>query len=181
MKKVVIISFLIALIAGLALFFAGNAGRSYSANPADADAYLRVHIRANSNGARDQEVKYKVRDEVVAYLTPIVAECNTKEEAIEKIEQNLDGASLIADRTLKQYGYSYGARASIRREEFPTRIYEGVTLAAGVYDALILELGAGEGDNWWCVVYPPLCFGSGNCKVEYKSKIAEIVRRFFAS
>ena len=179
MKKVIIISFLVALIAGLAIFFAGNAGERYSTDPADANAYLRVHIRANSNSAEDQEVKYKVRDEVVSYLTPIVAECETKEEAIEKINANLDGAARVADETLKKYGYTYGARASIRQEEFPTRVYQDTTLAAGVYDALILELGTGTGDNWWCVVYPPLCFGGGNCKVEYKSKIAEIVKKFF--
>lgn len=179
MKKVIIISFLVALIAGLAIFFAGNAGESYSTDPNDANAYLRVHIRANSNSAEDQEVKYKVRDEVVAYLTPIVAECETKEEAMKKIGENLDGAAKVADETLKKYGYNYGARASIRQEEFPTRVYQDTTLAAGVYDALILELGTGTGDNWWCVVYPPLCFGGGNCKVEYKSKIAEIVRKFF--
>ena len=179
MKKYIIIGILIALIAGLAIFFAGNAGEKYTTDPADADAYLRVHIRANSNSAEDQEVKYKVRDEVVKFLTPIVAECATKEEAMEKIGANLDGAVKVADETLKKYGYTYGARASIRQEEFPTRVYENATLAAGVYDALILELGTGEGDNWWCVVYPPLCFGGGNCKVEYKSKIAEIIKKFF--
>jgi stage II sporulation protein R len=180
MKKFIIIGFLVALIAGLAIFFAGNTGERYSTDPNDANAYLRVHIRANSNRAEDQEVKYKVRDEVVSYLTPIVAECTTKEEAIEKIGANLDGATRVAEATLKKYGYTYGARASIREEEFPTRIYKDTTLAAGVYDALILELGTGEGDNWWCVVYPPLCFGGGNCKIEYKSKISEIIKKFFS-
>ena len=153
MKKFIIIGFLVALIAGLAIFFAGNTGERYSTDPNDANAYLRVHIRANSNRAEDQ--------------------------AIEKIGANLDGATRVAEATLKKYGYTYGARASIREEEFPTRIYKDTTLAAGVYDALILELGTGEGDNWWCVVYPPLCFGGGNCKIEYKSKISEIIKKFF--
>ena len=178
MKKLIVIGFLVALIAGLAVFFAGNS-ESYSTDPADANAYLRIHIRANSNSAQDQEVKYKVRDEVVMFLTPIVAECTTKEDAMKKIAANLEGAKKVADETLKRYGYTYGARASIRQEEFPTRVYENATLTAGVYDALIVELGTGAGDNWWCVVYPPLCFGGGNCKVEYKSKIAEIVKKFF--
>ena len=179
MKKMILLICLVALIAGLAIFFAGNTEAGYSTDPADANAYLRIHIRANSNSAKDQEVKYKVRDEVVAYLTPIVAECATKEEAMAQISKNLDGAARVADATLKRYGYNYGARASIRQEEFPTRVYQDATLAAGVYDALILELGTGEGDNWWCVVYPPLCFGGGNCKIEYKSKIAEIIKKFF--
>ena len=179
MKKYIIIGILIALIAGLAIFFAGNAGESYSTDPADANAYLRVHIRANSNSTQDQEVKYKVRDAVVSFLTPIVADCTSKEEAMKKIGANLDGAAKVADETLKKHGYTYGARASIRQEEFPTRVYEEVTLEAGVYDALIMELGTGEGDNWWCVVYPPLCFTSGNGNIIYKSKIAEIIRSFF--
>ena len=178
MKKFLAIIFLVGLIAGLAIFFAGQS-KSDSADPADANAYLRVHIRANSNSAEDQEVKYKVRDEVVSYLTPIVAECNTKAEAMEKIGANLEGAAKVADETLKKYGYTYGARASLRQEEFPTRVYQEATLEAGVYDALILELGTGTGDNWWCVVYPPLCFGGSTCKVEYRSKIAEIIKKFF--
>ncbi len=178
MKKWIVITFLIALIAGFAAFFAEGL-KEQLPDPASANSYLRVHIRANSNSAEDQEIKYKVRDRVVAYLTPIVAECETKEEAIGKIGSSLDGAARVADETLKENGYYYGARASIRQEEFPTRVYGQATLAAGVYDALIMELGTGEGDNWWCVVYPPLCFGGGNCKVEYKSKIAEIVKKFF--
>ena len=84
-----------------------------------------------------------------------------------------------ADKILREHGFTYGARASLRQEEFPTRVYEDITLSAGVYDALILELGTGEGDNWWCVVYPPLCFAGGNGNVVYKSKIAEIIRNFF--
>ena len=70
----------------------------------------------------------------------------------------------------------------MREEEFPTRVYEGVTLEAGVYDALIVELGTGKGDNWWCVIYPPLCFSgeaTGN-NVQYRSRIWEIIRNFFS-
>ncbi len=177
MKRMIVIGVLVALIVALVAVFAGN--KEDQPDPADAQSYLRVHIRANSNSAEDQEVKYKVRDKVVEFLTPIVAECSTKSEAMEKIGENLDGAAAVADQTLRANGYTYGARASLREEEFPTRVYQNATLAAGVYDALILELGTGKGDNWWCVVYPPLCFGGGNCKIEYKSKIAEIVNKFF--
>ncbi len=175
MKKIGIIILLIAAIAGLSVAFMGNGRAEESANA----SYLRVHIRANSNAAEDQNVKYKVRDSVVEYLTPTVADCATKAEAIEKISRKLKEVEPVAERTLRANGYVYGARASIREEEFPTRIYDGVTLEAGVYDALILELGTGAGDNWWCVVYPPLCFTSGNGNVVYKSKIAEIIQKFF--
>ena len=68
--------------------------------------------------------------------------------------------------------------AKINNEYFPSRTYEDLTLNEGWYDALIISLGTGEGDNWWCVVYPPLCFTSGSCDIKYKSKILEIIRNF---
>ena len=175
MKKFGVIMLLIAAIAGLSIAFMGSGKTEESANT----SYLRVHIRANSNSSEDQAVKYKVRDKVVEFLTPTVADCETKAEAIEKITGRLSEIERVADGVLRANGYTYGARASIREEEFPTRVYEEVTLEAGVYDALILELGTGTGDNWWCVVYPPLCFTSGNGNIVYKSKIAEIIQNFF--
>lgn len=170
MKKFAVCALIFAAIAGIALAFGGKG---------EENGYLRVHIRANSNDGADQSVKYKVRDEVVEYLTPVVAECETKGEAMERVEAELPAVERVAERVLSENGFSYGARASLRREEFPTRVYDGVTLAAGVYDALILELGSGTGDNWWCVVYPPLCFTAGGGNVVYKSKIMEIIRSFF--
>ncbi len=174
MKKAAVWIVLAAAIVLIACMFGGTGGT------AQTEAYLRVHIRANSNGADDQAVKYEVRDEVVAYLTPVVAECETKDEAVAAIEARLGSIEKVAERVLLENGYAYGARASVRREEFPTRVYDGATLPAGVYDALILELGTGEGDNWWCVVYPPLCFTGGSANIIYRSKIAEIIRNFFA-
>ncbi len=173
MKKGIVIILLLAAVAGIVLTCGG-------APQADCAAYLRIHIRANSDGEADQEVKYRVRDGVVEYLTPLVASCETKEEAVGTIGRRLSAIEAVAERILRENGFSYGARASVREEQFPTRVYEGETLPAGVYDALILELGAGSGDNWWCVVYPPLCFTGGNANVVYKSKIAEIIRAFFA-
>lgn len=174
MKKIGIIILLIAAIAGLSIAFMGN-GTEDGENA----SYLRVHIRANSNSADDQAVKYQVRDKVVEFLTPTVADCETKEQAIEKITARLAEVEKVADGVLRANGYTYGAKASIRKENFPTRVYGEVTLEAGVYDALILELGTGTGDNWWCVVYPPLCFTGGNGNVVYKSKIAEVIQKFF--
>ena len=173
MKKVCAVLLIMGAIIGLAFAFIGGGGSSENAE------YLRVHIRANSNGEEDQRVKYFVRDEIVEFLTPTVADCTTKAAAIARIRGKLPEAVKVAEKVLEKNGFDYGARASIREEEFPTRVYDGVTLEAGVYDALILELGSGKGDNWWCVVYPPLCFTSGNGNIIYKSKIAEIIRSFF--
>ena len=172
MKKIALIALLFAAVVGICLV---GVQKKDSAN---AD-YLRVHIRANSNSETDQAVKYRVRDAVVEFLTPTVAECTTKAEAMRAVKAKLPAIADVADGVLRENGFFYGARANVRQEEFPTRVYDGVTLEAGVYDALIVELGTGEGDNWWCVVYPPLCFTSGNGNIVYKSKILEIIDHFF--
>ena len=141
--------------------------------------YLRIHVRANSNSESDQKVKYEVKDEVVKFITPYVAECVTKEAAIEVMKGILPQIEEVCKSALKERGYDYGARASVRSEEFPTRVYGDLTLEAGVYDALIVELGTGKGDNWWCVIYPPLCFTSATTNVSYRSAIYDIIRKFF--
>ena len=174
MKKLLPIALAVASIV-LIVFLCGRGPQS-----TEADAYLRVHIRADSNEGAAQAVKYEVRDAVVEFLTPVVADCESKKEAMQKIGGLLPQIEEVAERVLLERGFSYGARASLKREEFPTRIYAETTLEGGTYDALILELGSGTGDNWWCVVYPPLCFTSGNGNITYKSKIAEIVKNFFA-
>ena len=117
---------------------------------------------------------------MVEYLTPLVAECQTKAEAMQGIKASLVEIERVAGDVLESYGFDYGARANLKTESFPTRVYGELILPAGEYSALILYLGSGEGDNWWCVVYPPLCFvGDGNANVIYKSKIKEIVDRFY--
>ncbi len=138
---------------------------------------LRMHIRAHSNDESAQAVKYLVRDEVVDYLTPLVAQYQTKTDAVAGVEAHLADIEQTATAVLCRNGFSYTATASIRQESFPTRVYQHYTLPAGEYTALIIELGEGKGDNWWCVVYPPLCFAAPSGEnVVYKSKIAEIIQ-----
>lgn len=145
--------------------------------------YLRIHIRANSNSAHDQSVKYAVKDAIVQALMQPLSACTTKAEAQLAIANNLHLIEQTANRTMLGYGFSYQTKAFLATEFFPTRSYEGLTLESGVYDALILELGEAKGDNWWCVVYPPLCFvpefTSGN-NIVYKSKLLQIIQNFFA-
>lgn len=151
--------------------------------PAEAEAdteFLRIHIRANSNEEIDQEVKLDVKNAVVEFLIPVLADADSKEEAEKILAENVGGIAAVADKTLIAAGFSYGARAEVRTEEFPTRAYGELTLPSGVYDALVVELGTGTGDNWWCVAFPPLCFTpNGNSKnIIYKSKILEIIERW---
>ncbi len=141
--------------------------------------YLRIHIRANSNDTAEQQVKYKVKDEIVEFLTPYLADCDTKQKAESLLRDKLDEIEKVADSVLERNGYTYTATARVTGENFPTRVYGDLTLDGGYYDALIVELGSGQGDNWWCVVYPPLCFvGNGEGYV-YRSKLYRIINEFF--
>lgn len=189
MKKLCII-FLTLFILGITVFGicgggfslaqSQNGGGRYATNATSAlveREFLRIHIRADSNESRAQAVKYRVRDKVVEYLAPVLAECENKEKAIEQIQARLPQIAAVASDVLKEQGFSYGATAAIEQENFPTRVYDEYTLPAGEYTALILRLGRGTGDNWWCVAYPPLCFVNANVDVQYKSKLAEIIRR----
>ncbi len=151
----------------------------YAPNNKVNEEYLRIHIRANSNDEIDQKIKYKVKEEIVTYLTPIVAECNSKKRAEIELTSRLEDIEKIVDQVLSSSGYDYKSRAQIKSENFPTRVYDAFTLESGYYDALIINLGKGEGDNWWCVVYPPLCFVDSGSGYVYKSKILEIIKNFF--
>ncbi len=169
---IIFLSFVIIIVTAI-----GFSGRATDGTPPPAD-YLRIHIRADSNEQADQAVKYRIRDKVVEYLTPLVANCSSKKAATAAVEEKLTQIAEIARKTLREQGFSYGARAEVETESFPTRAYGEYLLPAGEYTALVLYLGSGSGDNWWCVVYPPLCFTGGE-NVVYKSKIKEIIARFY--
>lgn len=136
--------------------------------------YLRIHIRANSNSESDQSVKYLVRDEVVNFLSPLVENCTSKQQAIYVVKQNESAVNALIEGLLRKNGFNYGCKITVREENFPTRVYQDLTLEAGYYDAVIIELGEAKGENWWCVVYPPLCFTFKE-DVHYRSKIWDLL------
>ena len=140
--------------------------------------YLRIHIRADSNQEEAQAVKYDVKNAVVEYLTPIIAQLDTKDKAIKRLSFEIKNIESVANAVLEQKGFSYTCKAKLKQEQFPTRSYGSFVLESGVYDAIILELGSAKGDNWWCVVYPPLCFTGESVGYQYKSKIYEIIQNF---
>lgn len=140
--------------------------------------YLRIHIRANSNSVYDQNIKYKVKDEVVETLIPYLSEVKTFEDAKKMVSKNFSLIETVANKVLKENGFSYGSKAEIKNEYFPTRIYGDLTLPEGNYDALILNLGEGKGNNWWCIVFPAFCFTQTqkSDNIEYISLIWEIIK-----
>ena len=139
--------------------------------------YLRIHIRANSNLAEDQRVKYMVKDAIVEALIPILSQVDTIDEAKTTMKQNFNYIENIANNVLKAEKFEYKSSAYLSNEFFPARTYENLTLESGYYDALILNLGEGSGDNWWCVVYPAFCFleTKNSSNYGYISKIWEII------
>ena len=145
--------------------------------------YLRVHIRANSNSSIDQDIKYIIKDEVVNFVSPYLIDCDTKQKSIDTINSLLANIENLCDNILLQNGFTYKSRARIDEEKFPTRSYENVTLESGAYDALIIELGSGKGDNWWCIVYPPLCFvnksETNEQNIQYQSYLIKIIEKYF--
>ena len=144
--------------------------------------YLRIHIRANSNSEQDQSVKYKVKDNVVEALIPLLSQIESFEEAKCVISENFPMIELVANLTLQDNGFSYTSSAKLSNEYFPTRTYENVTLEEGYYDALILNLGSGQGDNWWCIVFPAFCFTQTkkSDNIVYISQIWEIIKSVFS-
>lgn len=152
-----------------------------SASTTDSNV-VRIHIRANSNSECDQEVKLLVRDKVINFITPKIANCSNSEEVKEVLSNNLTQLESLSNQVLSANGYDYTSNAEIRNEYFPSRDYDGEVFPADYYDSLIIELGSGKGNNWWCVAYPPLCFVGedmeGN-KIQYKSKLLELIDKYF--
>ncbi len=140
---------------------------------------LRLHIRADSNGDVDQAVKLKVRDDIVAFLAEQNKDVTTFDEAYARISALLHALKQIADMRLKEEGMSYTSSVRLTKEYFPTRAYKDVVVDSGFYDALIIDLGSGKGDNWWCVIYPPLCYLEATGSFEYRSKLKELIDKFF--
>lgn len=122
------------------------------------EAVFRLHVIANSDSDEDQELKLKVRDKLLAYMNSICADCSTKEEAISIAQNHKEEFKKIAEETIKENGYNYSVQININNFYFPTKNYGDISLPAGFYDALRVEIGSGKGKNWWCVMFPSLCF-----------------------
>ena len=118
---------------------------------------LRLHIIANSDSEEDQALKLKVRDAVLASTGELFAEVSGKTEAVAAAEYSSNDIKAVAEEVIRAEGFDYDVQVEVTEMWFETRSYEGFTLPAGDYDAVRIIIGAGEGKNWWCVMYPALC------------------------
>lgn len=136
----------------------GEALEGQARQRAIAEQIIRLHVIANSDGEEDQEVKLKVKESIITYLRGEMQDAVTVEEARQAIRDHLPEIEEIAQEKLLAEGYRYGARASLEKCYFPVKEYGDMTFPAGEYEALRVKLGDYQGRNWWCVMYPTLCF-----------------------
>lgn len=122
-----------------------------------AEEVLRFHVLANSDSKEDQELKRTVKDEVVSWLEAKM-DCDSLEETKNFIRSHLTGIEEVAEETVRREGYSYPVQAALEWTDFPEKSYGDVTFPAGSYEALRIQIGEAKGHNWWCVLYPNLCF-----------------------
>lgn len=141
----------VVLLAGLGFCWSLSGGEA-----AAEELPFRLHIIANSDSAADQALKLQVRDAVVDHLTPLLANAGTREQARETVLAELDTLQALAQGICSDF--AYGAYAEVGSFEFPPKRYGAAVLPAGEYQALRIVLGEGAGHNWWCVLFPPLCF-----------------------
>ncbi len=142
------------------------------------NSVFRLHVIANSNSDEDQTLKYKVRDSLLNYMNNICKNCSSKEEAINLVTIHQEEFKQIALETIKNEGYSYNINIEIGNFEFPTKQYGDISLPAGFYDALKVEIGNANGRNWWCVMFPSLCFidvSSGIVPNESKEELKNVL------
>lgn len=126
--------------------------------PSIASKILRFHVLANSDQIQDQEVKKEVRDAVGIYLQPYLKDVKSLDETKLVVEEHMDDIVAVAEQTLSEHGYDYNVMAHITHTEFPEKSYGSYTFPKGEYEALQIVIGEGQGQNWWCVLYPNMCF-----------------------
>ncbi len=122
------------------------------------NSIFRLHVIANSDSEEDQNLKYIVRDNLINYMNDNCKNLSSKEEVIQYAKENLDKLKQIAENTVKDNGFTYPVQVEIGNYEFPTKNYGDISFPAGFYDALRVKIGESSGKNWWCVMFPPLCF-----------------------
>ena len=150
----------VIILIGLLFLYIFISAKSYATAVSNdlSEAVFRLHVIANSDSDEDQSLKLKVRDNLLEYMNTICSNCSTKQEAISIANEHKDDFQKIAEKTIIENGFSYSVKININNFYFPTKNYGDISLPAGFYDALRVEIGDAKGKNWWCVMFPSLCF-----------------------
>ena len=139
-----------------------------------ADKVIRFHVLANSDSSDDQELKLAVRDQVGVYVGEQLEDVTTLEEGREVIAQHLEEIEDCASQVIKEQGYDYAVSASLENCYFPIKAYGDAIFPPGEYQALRVVIGEGEGKNWWCVLYPNLCFSGSLYQIDEEISTEEL-------
>ena len=132
------------------------------------NSLIRFHVIANSDSDEDQQLKLKVKNRVIDYLYPFLSKSKSLDNSREIIQENMNEVKRISEDVIKEAGYNYDVNLGLSRENFPDKSYGNIVLPQGNYEAFKIIIGKGEGRNWWCVMFPPLCFvDESKAEVEY--------------
>lgn len=154
-----ILSLLIVILMLAAIVYDyGKNGTSAAVIEGISDSLIRFHVIANSDSEEDQKLKLKVRDEILDKMNGILEESENIEETRQLITDNRDEIKKIAERVIEENNYDYDINVKLKMEQFPLKTYGDIILPPGEYEALLVEIGEAKGKNWWCVMFPPLCF-----------------------
>ena len=132
---------------------------------------IRFHVIANSNTDEDQALKLKVRDKVIEYVSSSLSNSTSLEESRNFILSNKDNIEAIAQEVISENGYNYNVTSTLSKENFPDKVYGDVVFPQGEYEAYRILIGDAEGENWWCVMFPPLCFVDGTKEAVDSTKV----------
>ena len=171
MKKFILTSIAIIIIISIASNVSSASGKA-SQNDV-ASKLIRFHVIANSDDKIDQGLKFKVRDSVLKYISPKLKDCKSIEESRQIINSEDKNIKKIAETVIKKNGFKYSVVTALSQEYFPVKTYGNITLPQGKYEAYRIIIGMGSGQNWWCVMFPPLCFvdiTKGNVSYEKTEK-----------
>lgn len=171
LKRFFILLILLILYTFVSAFYYSNAVCSDIS-----DNVFRLHVIANSDSSADQDLKYIVRDSIIDYINEISSSATSKEEVLQIAKSNISEIQSIAINTVRKEGYDYSVNVEVGNFVFPKKTYGDITFPPGFYDALKVEIGEAKGQNWWCVMFPPLCFvdvTSGVVPDESKLKMQE--------
>lgn len=168
-KKKMAGSLLLGMLTGLLVFMGYTYVRADYLQKQIAEKVLRFHVLANSDSGEDQRLKLKVRDAVGSYMQQLYAESSADTLGLEDcknvINEHLEEIEQTAEAVVLNEGYAYAVSAEVAQTDFPVKTYGAYTFPAGKYEALRLTIGKGEGHNWWCVMYPNMCFVDGMYEV----------------
>jgi len=144
---------------------------------------IRIRVVPNSNSEYDQSVKVKVKNKLQGTMYNMLKDVKTSEDAKEVIENNLDRVSNDVEKVLEKEKFDKGYNVNFGYNYFPEKEYKGIKYKEGYYESLLVTLGEGKGDNWWCVLFPPLCLieAEESTDAEYKSFVKEVIDKYFSN